>query len=402
MPATLYVLGNGFDLAHDLPTTYQDFFYFVETILKETSSSPLDKNIIVKDRLSSEALEYLNDGLAANPIPDDLQAIASVLSLDSYSNRNLWHSFFRKKIAEKIKLDTWIDFEKEIETAVQFFKREIFHESFYPSEMKKIYTYMGNPSFKRTGRTDSEKKLQAYEEEISKLGESSNKIDLLLLSYKTECILFLYQELQRYIFCLELYLRFFVMDHVFSNGSKHTPLAKIFEKDKPDFILSFNYTDTYYRYFDPRIDIGIQHIHGELRSKSTLNSAIKEADYLHSPLVLGFHNEEKFETSEDIQLLWFEKFYQRILCKTGTEVFSWVKDHIDVNFDINTIIYGHSLDKTDGDFIRFIFEKSSKITVYYYQETVLPRLISNLITIFDRNKVNYYYSNGILQFQPIP
>ena len=401
MPATLYVLGNGFDLAHNLPTTYRNFFYFVEAINCHLKSPLLFADIPdLKDNLRPEELNYLSDVFTSGTIPNYINAITSALSFDSHSSKNLWHSFFQQKIEAKSKLDTWIDFEKEIETAVQFFKQKIFHDSFRPSKIREIYTYMGNPSFKLTDRTNAEKRLREYAAEFSALASSSDKIDPLLSSYKKECVLFLYQELQRYIFCLELYLRYYVMDHVFSNDSKRTPLAKILKIDTPsNFLLSFNYTDTYTRYFKPILGIKNQHIHGKLRSAQSLTDAINKKDYLHSPLVLGFHNEEKFETSEDIQLLWFEKFFQRMLYKTGTDFSPWVERETVGCAKLNTVIYGHSLDKTDGDFIRFIFKKSSKITVYYHQETALPQLIANLIAIFDRNTVNHYYSNEILQFK---
>ena len=401
MPATLYVLGNGFDLAHNRPTTYRDFFYVVEAIRYHLDFRPPLANIPdLKENLRPEVLNYLANVFNSGEIPDYINAITSALSFDSYPSRNLWHSFFHEKIKAKSKLDTWIDFEKEIETATKFFKQIIFSEDFRPLKMRKIYNYMGNPSFKLTDRTDAEKRLQEYAAEFSVLPGSSAIIDPLLLSYKKECILFLYQELQRYIFCLELYLRYYVMDLVFSNDSKRTPLAKILKMDTSSkFLLSFNYTDTYTRYFNPNSGIKNQHIHGKLRSAQSLTDAINKKDYLHSPLVLGFHNEEKFETSEDIQLLWFEKFFQRMLYKTGTDFFPWVERETVGCAKLNTVIYGHSLDKTDGDFIRFIFKKSSKITVYYHQETTLPQLIANLIAIFDRNTVNHYYSNEILQFK---
>lgn len=409
-PLTLYMLGNGFDLAHELPTTYRDFFYFLEAI-KSLSSRPQDPNGVpmLRDNLTASTLAYLKDVFCSSAqVPKYIQAIRSALCFDTPTVENLWHSLFHKRLSDKSKLDTWIDFEKEIEIAVGYFQTHlppISPANFFSNGMKQIYAYMGHPSFKLTTRTFKEKKLIQYEEEVSCAVDCSKECSSLLLSYRKECILFLYHELQRYIFCLELYLRFYVIDHCFKESQPNTFLKKLFDCTHPDFILSFNYTDIYTCYVDqiqPN-NIGKHHIHGKLRTAEQLLAAIEAEDYLHSPLVLGFHNHEKFETSEDIQLLWFEKFFQRMLCKTGTDFFSWIGERVpDRGKPLHTIIYGHSLDKTDGDFIRLIFERSTKIIVYYYQESDLPQLISNLISVFDRSQVNYYYTMGTLEFLPIP
>lgn len=414
MPQTLYMymLGNGFDLAHDLPTKYRDFFYFVEAI-KRLASGPVDLSTIpiFQENLSQHTLEYLTDCFRSYDIPDYIKAIQLALCFNTPEHENLWHSLFRKKLNEKSRLDTWIDFEKEIENEIKVFRSILFPDtpSFSltssPVEMmKRIYRAMGSYSFTPSKRSPPEEKLSDYEYEISSAIACSRDTSSLISNYLKECILFLYHELQRYIFCLELYLRFYVTEHCLPSYGNNLFLSELFTHQVPNFILSFNYTETYKDYIQryQSHNIGVQHIHGRLRSKDHLDNAIQTKDYLHSPLVLGFHNHEKFESSDDIQFLWFEKFFQRMLCKTGTDFFTWIDNKIPKNSrQLHTIIYGHSLDKTDGDSIRLIFERSSKITVYYYQETDLPQLISNLILVFDRNQVNYYYTMGILEFRPI-
>ncbi|WP_151076048.1 AbiH family protein [Flintibacter sp. KGMB00164] len=406
-PLTLYMLGNGFDLAHGLPTTYRDFFYFLEAI-KSLSSTPQDPNEVpmLRDNLTVPTLAYLKDAFSSPAqVPNYIQAIRSALCFDTPTAENLWHGLFRKKLREKSQLDTWIDFEKEIEHTVSHLRDTLFSENFSQSDIEQIRLYMGKAAFNHTKRRFKEEKLEKYEHELSKSIDGSVKATSVLLSYRNEYILFLYHELQRYIFCLELYLRFYVIEHCFKTGQINSFLKSLFDSTHPDFILSFNYTDIYTYYVDQiqPSDIKKHHIHGKLRTTEQLLAAIEAKDYLHSPLVLGFHNHEKFETSEDTQLLWFEKFFQRMLCKTGTDFFSWMERRVpDRGTLLHTIIYGHSLDKTDGDFIRLIFEKSAKITVYYYHETDLPQLISNLISVFDRSQVNFYYTMGTLEFLPIP
>ena len=214
-----------------------------------------------------------------------------------------------------------------------------------------------------------------------------------------EITLFLYNELLRYTFCFEVYLRFFVLDEYLKPDSQNSFITNLFFKNPASFVLSFNYTST----LETLYGIGpnkVHHIHGAVRDKDEFLENMDRENYqLQTQLVLGYHDEDKFQTSIDIPFLWFEKFFQRMLHKTGNKFFSWIHQQHD---PIQTIIYGHSLDKTDEDFIRLIFEKSACVLVYYHRESGLPKLIANLIGIFDRSLVNEYYTSGKLVFIPIP
>ena len=398
MAETLFVLGNGFDLAHGLPTAYRDFFYFVEAIqLQKTSLSPLNKIPILKGTLQPEVLNYLFNVFTSGNVPDYINAIRTALYLEMPSRVNIWHSYFRKKIKDGHRLNTWIDFEKEIYLFIRNNSDNFFSEKFSKTLFSKIIqTDMNILSFKR------------YPDKMSKLSEQMNEHPSASLreAYLNESILFLYQELRRYTFCLELYLRFFVTDFCLKNSKLNSTIQKMFNPDPPTsskpFILSFNYTDTYtHKDFCYRSDACSQHIHGAVRKRATLEEAIKSQDFLSSSLVLGFHYEEtpSKTTASDVQFLWFEKFFQRMLHKTGNGVFSWLKEQSAGT--INTVVYGHSLDKTDADLIQIIFDKSANVTVYHL-DTSLPQLISNLVTIFGRDAVNEYYQEGKLIFTQIP
>lgn len=402
MAETLFVLGNGFDLAHGLPTTYRDFFYFVEAIKCHFDSPPPLENIPnLKENLRSDVLDYLSAVFASKDIPDYIDAIKSALNLETPNQINLWHSYFHKKIHDGHGLTTWIDFEKEIylffsDNSENFSSKKISHSVF-----SSIINFDMNLLF-----------FARYPEKTEELRRKmrGNSTVPLREEYLKESILFLYQELQRYTFCLELYLRFFVTDICLKNSKPNSTMKTMFNP-KPDksaksaksakpFILSFNYTDTYI-HKGYRSDARSQHIHGAVRNQATLEQAIKSQDFLSSPLVLGFHYEEtpSKTTSSDVQFLWFEKFFQRMLHKTGNDVFSWLKEQSAGT--INTVVYGHSLDKTDADLIQIIFDKSESVTVYHL-ETSLPQLISNLVTIFGRDVVNEYYQEGKLVFTQIP
>ena len=118
---------------------------------------------------------------------------------------------------------------------------------------------------------------------------------------------------------------------------------------------------------------------------------------LSTPLVLGFHKRQIEQDNIATPFLFFEKFYQRILHHTDTDVYKWLDD-IHNGVALETIIYGHSLDITDEDFIRLIFNKSKIVKIYYHTEDVLPSLLLNLVSIFGREGVDRSHAKGELEF----
>lgn len=119
MSATLYVLGNGFDLAHNLPTTYRDFFYFLETIEQNKTNIPLRAKLKTQtDQLPEKIIQKIENGLRQQDTTTSrcMEVIYSVLKLNNPEETNLWHCYFKKRQRNNCSFATWIDFEKEIAT----------------------------------------------------------------------------------------------------------------------------------------------------------------------------------------------------------------------------------------------------------------------------------------------
>ena len=100
------LIGNGFDLAHGLPTTYSDFLSFVDKIIlknKENhfgSSSPLERGNV------DEFIESLFTKIEFKELKIELLTMIT---------DNVWINHFAK-----VKINQgWIDFESEISNVIK-------------------------------------------------------------------------------------------------------------------------------------------------------------------------------------------------------------------------------------------------------------------------------------------
>lgn len=395
----LFVFGNGFDLAHKLPTKYQDFFYFIEGLQCFAASgiARLSQNEDVKSNLTEDSFEYLKSNLSISPIPAYLNTIIQTLRLTNRSECNPWHQYFAYELRQRTPNITWIDFEKEIQTCISNIERN------EPTKQHLHDITKAMHSFK-----------MLFPEDISSLSNDlrskTSPSPLLIKELSEKVALYLYQELLRYAFCFELYLRFYISEHCLQKNKDRIELFdSLFGQtiitdeyrarqkgefgNTPGYVLSFNYTDTCEVLYG--IDKRIHHLHGQVRSKEDLEVNMDNDTYqLQTPLVLGFHSEDPEKAFSPSPYLWFEKFYQRMLHKTGIGIYEFLR----ATDEIVTTFYGHSLDITDKDLIEQIYERSKKIYVYYHSETALPTLIANLIRIFGKDEIMQAHNSSKIEF----
>ena len=104
MGKSLLILGNGFDLAHNLPTSYKDFLYVCAEYIE------LPHNIKVGDNI-----EKVKNGF--------IQKYKDDLEFKELVKNNSWLKIFFDKINEMG--NNWIDFEKEIKHQCETIVKEI-------------------------------------------------------------------------------------------------------------------------------------------------------------------------------------------------------------------------------------------------------------------------------------
>ncbi|WOO35801.1 AbiH family protein [Anaerocolumna sp. AGMB13020] len=383
----ILVIGNGFDLAHNLPTTYADFLEFIR---------------VIKDLLYGESLESVNWGKLNQKIKYEIgkhvrNSSGSIFENKVYSlnliNNNIWVEYFSQTFIN----ETWIDFESAIATIIKSLDVDMYdkrNERREPlkAEMQNLSNEFLEQCYKEgTFLVDVEDKRITFEE-----------IRNILL-----------KDLNNLIYALEIYLSEYV------NKIKVTVESPDIKGMNPDKILSFNYTDTYERVYSQKNNIEFDFIHGkaDIYNNVDINN-----------LVLGIDEYlPEDRRNHEVDLIAFKKFYQRIHKRTGCLYKDWVSeihgeyvdylykvrnalhevtDYIDngisLSFKINdalkllngktethnVYIFGHSLDITDKDILRdLILNNNVQTTIFYHNKDVYGQQIANLVKVIGQDEL---------------
>ena len=323
----ILIIGNGFDLAHDLPTSYPDFLDFVKAWITGSAGSCFADEINEHVNTNSRLLLYF---------------------LEIYKNR-----------CEAGKRG-WIDFENEIATIVRALNEA---RSLLLEQKNKGHEISLPPSISHIV-----KEVLLVDE------DGTGKGDLFPNNFEDGKVEDLLDGLNRLTRLLEIYLYEFVEKR---EVSKRLPeiLGQRFTH-----VLSFNYTDTYRRLYDTDDKAQYCYIHGEVKEQSNLEDC---------NLVLGINEYlEESERESENPFVWFKKFYQRIYKATGSEYIDWLEGFEEFIHRTGgsgyknkneVFIYGHSLDVTDKDVLsRFILEDKTTTYIYYLDKKDLAKKIENL------------------------
>lgn len=352
----ILIIGNGFDIAHNLPTTYKDFIHFMNVIERfRNNTTMVDEFVNQKDdiyeneQLKPGVKKYFDNifssfiNYSSQPIDND--SVVYLKKMLDLSEDNLWFKYFRKKIKEEG--NYWTGFESDISDIVQEFEK-----------IKNI-TVLGEFS-------DSIKDfLGLNSNDVSSFDHTRYK----QLKEKT------INDLNNLIMCLEIYLEDCI------NKLEIELFAPFLYETKIDKVLSFNYTTTFERCFVYRSNFSeICYIHG----KANL-------DVDENNMVLGI--DEYLSDSEkniNIEFVEFKKYFQRIHKKTGCEYKKWIEEieNQEIDGQSNLYIWGHSLAITDKDILKeFLLCNNISVTVFYHNKNQYKRQIANLVTVLGQDEM---------------
>lgn len=348
----ILVIGNGFDLAHGLPTRYMDFLEFIEEYKKYKNDLLNESDYIVCFKgLKESKPEIYNE-------------------INDLINKNRWfHHFLKLKEYRSLNnRQTWIDFESEISKVIQ--------------TLDKVKNRFENDSYSEFNQVQ----LDEYEFEVLQyILEESKDISVYDCVFTLDQVEMYIQELMidlnRLIRCLEIYLLYYVKPKY--DKSK----VKRFINDlNIERVLTFNYTDTYECLYNTQ-KVDFNYIHGRINEEHDLNTC---------NLVLGIDeyldNNEKDKKVEFIQ---FKKFYQRIYKGTGCLYKDWLREYKKKVFvnkqgpnELRLFIIGHSLDVTDKDILKeLILCEWINVTIYYHNQEALGRMIANLVKVIGEDEL---------------
>ncbi|HCR76251.1 MAG TPA: hypothetical protein DIW37_07605 [Chryseobacterium sp.] len=435
MEEKIVILGNGFDLRHFLPTSYNHLI----SILSEIEKFPVEKTNVSFLDLFGKDFKKKNEWFyqKINEYYQTENFFFDIKSIQIRLKDNSWFQYF--KLVDENKIETWIDFETEIER-ILFSVLEYF-DSINRNEFKK-------PRFGNIGGisgfsvpTDLYKEYCKNKLQMSLLKSFGffSEYDRYLIVresfiynigkdiqyYKERDFFnFLYSSLEEFIGIFNDYI-VYIINIFYSNLREEKKENFILKQGKLLFenvnqIFSFNYTSTYESFYksDATIDneflveIGAklkkrenyyQFVHGNAVSNWNDNSENYISNLNKMKIVLGV--DDIHDSLKKHKLFQFTKYFQKLHKETD---YLFLKDFKPFNgitsFGQYTFYFwGHSLDYSDRQYIREIFKliensNGSKIIIFYHSISAKGDQLKNLLGIIKKEKIERFMKFGILQF----
>lgn len=412
----ILLIGNGFDLEHNLPTSYNDFLLFCLKVMPIFSS---DKNFSIQkykrdylenwnidESVKQTLITAFNSRYVDKESITDLECDTGIRTANKELNElyshikfNIWFRYFQE-CSHRFGRN-WIDFESEISRVIKVLdlakKYLSTHENILGSNLK------DEPILIEI--------LKAAATTLQTVLRNSESVEHFASVLNT--------ELDNLIRALEIYISYFI------NKIEVPRLSSDIEAINPDCVLSFNYSNTYERVYGAGKDIQYAYIHGKAEISKNVTSC---------NIVLGI---DEYLTGEskntELEFLTFKKYYQRIYKSTDNLYLDWVDEikdgytdyrrEIEAAYARNNIperqrprtisignriytegppmrcpqhtlyIFGHSLDVTDQDVLKmFICNNNVQTKIFYYRENTddkksLGKIIKNLIGVMGQEEL---------------
>ena len=423
----ILVIGNGFDLAHELPTKYTDFLFFCSIVLEIIKENhieiPDNKVDYIKWIEDSDETILLN--------ADDTFKFFFNKGASDITEREkevyIWIEYFLQ--CDIYGTENWIDFESEISKVIQSLDDDM-HGLSQVYNIEDIVYDLSNIFLK--------KKYSDYIGAVQPINPIIN--GFLGITFR-EIRDKLSDDLNGLIRTFEIYLTEYVekIDCKLVSPDIQGIMSKENMKYRSGYelyVLSFNYTNTYQRiYIDKAHEQAytkkyIDYIHGKAHINNTIES---------NNMVLGIDEYlSKKQKNKEIEFIAFKKFYQRIHKQTGCEYREWINKIIQKNkaykeklrlnqldFErnrgmgnegyqtkmnlknleenppkYNLYFFGHSLDITDKDILRdLILIKNVHTTIFYYNKDVMGQQIANLVKVIGQDELIKRTNEKTIEFK---
>ena len=472
----IFVLGNGFDLAHYLPTAYIHFMEAMQVVENSHTSSELGFDDLFKSRLDNEDW-FLFRTKELYKTDELILPVEVVDDLREKLKNNGWFQHFKRHLSD---VDTWIDFETEIERVlnsisiilqVQFqgneinkeehgsfrailrqriiqnpnlldFNKDFFnqfgiHAKYYQQIFKNFKIFTTHYTiFDSTLKTENQcyvtskndyEKVEAsvrnfYTTFGKPIGRSIEKqefneiIDKSFLKHfsydyigfnESNIFKVLSKELKEFSEIFSDYISKFINN--FIPIKPFLPFGGI--SDKVEMVFTFNYSNSFQRFYashQNKSDI-TRHLHGDAEKRN---------------IVFGISDLD--ESLKKYKIFEFVKTYQKIINNTDFQFLDEKELEIKKLYDFAThnrlltrgikyvepfkyeiIIWGHSLDVSDKEYIQEIFSLKDKgrehetfLKVYYHQTP--HSSLANLMNIMGKDIIQKWVKNKWLKFEETP
>ena len=133
-----------------------------------------------------------------------------------------------------------------------------------------------------------------------------------------------------------------------------------------DHVITFNYTNTYEKFY---VRNDVVHIHGNVDEQVVLGTILDETDENHAA---------------NIMFLDFSKYFQRIEYGTDDNYILWRNKF--KNYSYHLFVMGHSLDGTDKDILVEMFDNAQEVTILCHKESMKMLYHKKLLALFGKEK----------------
>jgi hypothetical protein len=326
----IILVGNGFDLALGLKTSYQDFlFWYLKKLLNESALSDLQETVF---RQGTKHHIHKND------------------LVDVYCNKNYKKDGLSEFIEKKDSLQKLMEYIRQ-EVHFSFdFKSNLFNEIIQSSitnwvDIEAIYYKLLTDNLKQ-------------EDTIEKLNKDFSFIKNLLEEYLSSLKTPSFEDIKESTLFSEQLFDGLGQEEVIEVN----PRDSIIRKDV--YFLNFNYTNTLKNLLDtvnhkntPKINYTINHIHGKLNSKE-------------EEIIFGYGDEmdQHYNNIQDLnENLYLQniKSFQYFRSPNYRNLLRFVNSN-----EYQVCIYGHSCGLSDRVMLNEIFENENckSIKVYYHKD----------------------------------
>ena len=398
------LLGNGFDLHHKLPTKYihivRIFSYWSEN--HEIKFKSIGELYAAYFASFAENIEFdrankeMHDFYLTHKSKLDNVRIEDDQILICFANC-FWFNYFARVISQDI---GWIDFENEIQKAIELFQYIIDNnveegEIVSTPKFADFKVSYSNDNLENIG-IHNFKDLEGYLFVRIDRKFIDNHMLSTKWSYRADDIAeYLYKELEKVKAVINFYIINFI-NSILDSSVKSQLIPFI---DKADMVINLNYTNTAESVYG--ITSGnIVHYHGEALNN---NIVLGVNSYIDENITVSSAGNNSF--------IVFKKYYQRIIQNTDTKYLTFLnflRDQVKTrkNNSLETIlelgVIGHSLDKSDEDVIKELFSLCDKIQIYYYNITDYGRYIQKLTSIFGEKEFLKMRQNLKIAFHTLP
>lgn len=348
----ILVIGNGFDIAHGLDTKYEDFYKFCKSI-KQSNYLENDVRSKIKARMLQNDLKKSTANVITYKKTIDDKTLKKMIKI---CQDNYW----LRCIAEHHLANDprWCDIEGIIADEISMIE--------YVAERYK------NSRVRPQAMNESLKVIDIYDHIMTDTPP--------IQSFQTSLDCFkkrLLSDLNKLTQILELYLSKFL-------NTKYKTY-KFFETLPVDYIINFNYTNTYNKLY--KRNIPTHFIHGKIRNsmRDNMNMVFGIGDKINN-------DDNNYDFIE------FQKYYQRLIYRTGNDYAKW----LEISGVVNIFIFGHSVNDVDGDIIKkLVTREQSPIYIYCFDEEAFHSIVANLARILGKDMLIDFTNQNKIKFMKV-